>query len=106
MTAPYDIDAVDKLNPYLNAFKVGSGDITYKEELEHISKTDKPIFLATGASTIDDVEIALNFLEGNQDICLMQCNTNYTGSNDNLRYINLNVLNQYRKSFQESSWGF
>ena len=99
MTAPYDIDAVDKLNPYLNAFKVGSGDITYKEELEHISKTNKPIFLATGASTIDDVEIALNFLEGNQDICLMQCNTNYTGSNDNLRYINLNVLNQYRERF-------
>ena len=29
----------------------------------------------------------------------MQCNTNYTGSNDNLRYINLNVLNQYREKF-------
>ena len=84
---------------------VGS-DIIYKEELEHIAKTNKPIFLATGASTIDDVETALNFLEDNQDICLMQCNTNYTGSKDNLHFINLNVLNQYRQKFQESSWGF
>ena len=29
-----DLDAVKELNPYLNAFKVGSGDITFKEELE------------------------------------------------------------------------
>ena len=32
--------------------------------------------------------------------------TNYTGSKDNLHFINLNVLNQYRQKFQESSWGF
>ena len=29
----------------------------------------------------------------------MQCNTNYTGSEDNFNYINLNVLKTFRKKF-------
>tara|TARA_B100000886_G_scaffold322402_1_gene265378 strand:- start:212 stop:736 length:525 start_codon:yes stop_codon:yes gene_type:complete len=31
----------------------------------------------------------------------MQCNTNYTGSNDNFKYINLNVLKTYEKLFPD-----
>ena len=27
----------------------------------------------------------------------MQCNTNYTGSLDNFKFINLNVLREYKK---------
>ena len=30
----------------------------------------------------------------------MQCNTNYTASHDNFKYINLNVLKTYKKNFQ------
>ena len=30
----------------------------------------------------------------------MQCNTNYTSSLDNFKYINLNVLNDYKKIFK------
>ena len=29
----------------------------------------------------------------------MQCNTNYTASHDNFKYINLNVLKTYKKKF-------
>ena len=32
----------------------------------------------------------------------MQCNTNYTANKENTRYLNLNVLNQYRKIFNKS----
>ena len=31
----------------------------------------------------------------------MQCNTNYTGSLENFRYINLKVINEYKKLFKE-----
>ena len=31
----------------------------------------------------------------------MQCNTNYTGSSDNFKYINLNVLKTYAKLFPD-----
>ena len=31
----------------------------------------------------------------------MQCNTNYTADKKNYKYINLNVLNQYKKIFKD-----
>ena len=37
--------------------------------------------------------------KNNKQICLMQCNTNYTNSNENFNYINLNVLKLYKKKF-------
>ena len=35
----------------------------------------------------------------------MQCNTNYTGSIENFKFINLNVLNKYKKIFPKALIG-
>lgn len=102
MTSPYDYDAVDLVNNYVNAFKIGSGDITWCEMLEYIAKKNKPVILATGASTLEDVKRAVNTIRSiNTDLILMQCNTNYTASDENYKYINLNVLKSYRNLFPE-----
>jgi len=91
---------VDHINPYVPAYKIGSGDITWHEILNYISKKNKPIILATGASTLNEVEMAVKILrKNNKQICLMQCNTNYTNSDENFNYINLNVLKLYKKKF-------
>ena len=97
-SAPYDFDAVALLNQYnVPAHKIGSGDITWSAILEKIAQADRPILLATGASAIEDVVRAMSILErGGQPICLMQCNTNYTGELSNFRHINLNVLKTYK----------
>ena len=39
--------------------------------------------------------------ENNKNICLMQCNTNYTGSLDNFNFINLRVLSTFRLMYPE-----
>ena len=58
--------------------------------------------IATGASTIEDVKRAMNTLmKRTKKIVLMQCNTNYTGSLENFKYINLNVLKLYRKLYPD-----
>jgi sialic acid synthase SpsE len=96
MSAPYDLEAVDHLNPWVNAFKVGSGDVNFVEELAAIAAIGKPVLLATGAASLDDVQRAMDvLLAAGVDIVLMQCNTNYTGSIENVHHINLRVLNQY-----------
>lgn len=96
MSSPYDLEAVMHLDPFVNAFKIGSGDINWLEELQFIAEIGKPVIIAAGASTIDDVRNAMDvLLAAGVDIVLMQCNTNYTGSLDNLRYVNLNVLTQF-----------
>lgn len=97
-TSPYSVSLVDKIDQYVPAFKIGSGDITYTEIIEHIAQKDKPVLLATGASDMKDVKRAVEvIIKHNPAIAIMQCNTNYTAQKENFKYINLNVL----KSFQE-----
>ncbi|MDO9093336.1 MAG: N-acetylneuraminate synthase family protein [Rubrivivax sp.] len=96
MTTPYDDEAVDTVNALVPAWKIGSGDITYLSLVEKVARTGKPILVASGASTQADVDRAVKaVLSVNRQLVLMQCNTNYTGSLANFRYINLNVLKTY-----------
>lgn len=100
MTSPYDFESVDWADKFSNAFKIGSGDITWTKMLEYIAKKKKPILLATGASTAEDVDRAMKLIEPiNSQIVLMQCNTNYTASKENYKYINLNVLSYYKQKY-------
>lgn len=102
LTSPYDFELVDHVNPYVPAYKIGSGDITWIEMIEYISSKGKPVILATGASTIDEVICAVNAsISCNPNIVLMQCNTNYTASLENFKYIELNVLKTYREIYPE-----
>ncbi|MEI6269963.1 MAG: N-acetylneuraminate synthase family protein [Methylococcaceae bacterium] len=101
-TSPYSIDIVEHIDPYVPAYKIGSGDITWIEMVQHIALKQKPYIMASGASTIDDVLRAVSAgLEINPMLCLMQCNTNYTASLENFKFIQLNVLKVYRQMFPD-----
>lgn len=101
-SAPYDLEAVDMLDPYVDFFKIGSGDITWPEMLRKVAFKKKPVLLATGASDIGDVQRALEeILAINRNVVLMQCNTNYTASPENFRHIHLRVFESYRTMFPE-----
>lgn len=101
-STPYDLPAVDMLDPYVPAYKIGSGDLTWPEICLHMARKGKPIILATGASEIGEVVQAVRALQTvTSQIGLMQCNTNYTGSLENFRHIHLRVLETYRVMFPE-----
>jgi len=95
-TSPYDLKVLDQLDQYMRLFKIGSGDITWLEIIERVAKKGKPVLIATGASTQDDVERAMKtLLKYTEKIVLMQCNTNYTVDADKYKHVNLNVLDTY-----------
>lgn len=95
-TTPYDVKATDMLAKHVCAFKIGSGDITWTAGIEHVAKAGKPVFLACGASSMNDVERAVDvILLHTPQIVLMQCNTNYTADHKNYLNINLNVLKAF-----------
>jgi sialic acid synthase SpsE len=101
-SAPYDLEAVDMLDPYVNLFKIGSGDITWPAMLWKVAAKQKPVLLATGASEMGEVERAVEeILKINPSLVLMQCNTNYTASLENFRHIHLRVLETYRAKFPD-----
>ena len=101
-SAPYDFDAIDMLEEHVPAYKIGSGDITWIEACLRIAKKGKPVLLATGASSIGDVQRAVDaILEVNSQLVLMQCNTNYTAEDGNFDNIDLNVLKTYHKMWPQ-----
>ncbi len=101
-SSPYDFAAMDMLDPYVPAYKIGSGDITWDEALVRMASYNKPVLLATGASTIGEVQHAVEtILAINPQLVLMQCNTNYTASLENFDHIHLRVLQTYRTLFPD-----
>jgi sialic acid synthase SpsE len=99
-TAPYDLEYIDFFATKMPFFKIGSGDITWKQSIQRMASFGKPILLATGASNLEEVEEAVSLIEAHQvPLILMQCNTNYTGGEDNFDFINLRVLETFKLKF-------
>lgn len=99
-SSPWDFDAVDlleKLN--VPVFKIGSGDITYLEMLKYIGSIHKPILLATGASTMNEIEEAVKTIKstGNNQIILLHSVVQYPSP---IQDANLKVLNTFKQKFK------
>jgi N-acetylneuraminate synthase len=105
-SSPYDYEAIDMLDEYVPAYKAGSGLISWPEAIVLMAKKGKPILIATGASNIGEVDQAMRMVqEVNDQIVLMQCNTNYTASPDNYDHLHLNVLKTYASMYPEAILG-
>ncbi len=105
-TSPYSLELVDAVDKYVPAFKIGSGDITWHEIIKHIASKQKPYIIATGASTFDEVVQVHDLAKKiNPEFSLLQCNTNYTGSRENFKYVQLNVLKTYKNAFPDTVLG-
>ena len=105
-TSPYDFDSVDHADKFVDLFKIGSGDITWLEMIRYIGNKGKPVLMATGAASMTDVYRAMATLSDvNDEICLMQCNTNYVADNDKIQYTNLSVLTTFGNAFPNALLG-
>ena len=105
-SSPYSLELVHHLDPFVPAYKIGSGDITWTEIIETIAEKRKPVILASGASTLQDIDTAMKIIAKSTDeIVLMQCNTNYTGSEENFNFINLNVLKEFKRLYPQAILG-
>lgn len=99
LSTPYNYNAVKVLKKIdIPVIKIGSGDITDIEFLKEVGRTQKPIFLATGASTIREVKDAIKSIKstGNNKIVLMQSVTQYPSP---IEEANLKVLDTFKKKF-------
>ena len=99
-SSPYDYDAIEMLDPYVPAYKAGSGLMSWPEAIVRMAGKGKPILIAVGASTMGEVEKVMQMvMEVSDQIVLMQCNTNYTASESNYDHLNINVLKTLRTMY-------
>jgi N,N'-diacetyllegionaminate synthase len=98
LTTPFDEVSLDELDSLdLPAYKVASTDITNLPFLKKIAKKQKPIFLSTGMSYLDEIELALQEIYSiNPNIILLHCSANYPLEDDQ---VNLKVLNTFREKY-------
>ncbi len=80
ISTPFYLEAVDLLEKVrVGTYKIASGDITFLPLLEAVGRTGKRVILSTGASSLSDIDQALNILtrSGAKEIVLLHCVSNY-----------------------------
>ena len=91
-----DLEIMKELN--LGIFKIGSDLACHIPLLKEVSKLNKPIILSTGMCSLEEVRDSVNAIksEGNDQIILMHCVSNYPSS---INELNLNAINTMKKEF-------
>lgn len=94
MSTPFDLDAVDYLDPLVPAFKIASADITNVPLIRKCASKKKPLILSTGASTIPEIEFAVETAKvaGAIDLALLHCVLNYPTLNSDAQIGAIAVL--------------
>lgn len=96
-----DRESVDFLIKELKIplIKVGSGDLTNYPLLKHSARFSIPMILSTGMATISEIDEAVRTVlnEGNKDIILLQCTTQYPCPYED---VNLRAMLSLKEAFK------
>ena len=104
-STPFDAEAVAYLDPLMTYFKVASADLTNIPMLRLIAGKGKPVLLSTGASSLAEIDIAVNELtsHGCKNLTLLQCTLNYPCPKENA---NLNMIDGLKRAFPQFDIGY
>ena len=96
------VDFLEKLG--VSSYKLASGDLTNMPLLKYIAKLEKPIFLSTGASNLEEVRTAYNtIVKYHKQLCLLHTVCTYPAEYEQL---NLKVIETLKKEFPDIIIGY
>jgi len=95
LSTPYNIEDLiflEKLG--VNAYKIASGQLTEIPFIKAVAKKGKTILLSTGMGTLSNVFDAVEAIrsEGNNDIIVLQCTTNYPSKIEDANILAMNTI--------------
>lgn len=99
----WDLISLEEIEKNLNVkyHKVASAMLTYKEFLEALNDTGKPVILSTGMSTEDEIDRAINVLKNVTHV--LACTSTYP---TNTEEVNLNYIKTLKEKYPNLSLGF
>ncbi|MFA5065962.1 MAG: N-acetylneuraminate synthase family protein [Dehalococcoidia bacterium] len=105
MCTAFDFESVDFLERLgISSYKVASGDLTNTPLLKYIANLNKPIFLSTGASTVEEINIAYNeILKLNDKLCLLHSTCAYPTDYPDL---NMRTIQTLKTEFPKAIIGY
>lgn len=99
----WDLNAMSWIDPFIDIYKIGSGDLTAFSVLKETANRNKPIILSTGLSDEAEVEKAVAFIQNvntmyrNKDLlAVLQCTSMYPIKNSDA---NLSVMQSFKSKF-------
>jgi N-acetylneuraminate synthase len=104
LCTPFSLKAAIELNKYIkvDAFKIGSGEMTDYPFLEEVLKFNKPMIISTGMSTISEIDETYKFLKKCKNLVIMNCISEYPTDYSDL---NLNFINELKKKYPKTIIG-
>jgi len=112
IVTPFDIQSLEFLDDLdLDAIKIASHNLTDIPLLEEVSKRNKPIYLSTGMSSWNDIDIAVKTLDPKgtrtkdteNQLVIMHCVSSYPAD---IRYANLPMITRLKERYPNYHIGF
>lgn len=105
VSTPFDLEAVDALDPLMDYFKIASADLTNLPLLRRVAARNKPVLMSTGAATLGEIDMAVAALRaaGCADIVLLHCVLNYPCPDANAH---LNMIDGLKRAYPELPVGY
>lgn len=105
MCTAFDFESVDFLEKLgITSYKLASGDLTNTPLLEYIAKLNKPMFVSTGAATLEEIHIAYDAIhKHNNKLCFLHTTCTYPTNYEDL---NLLAIKTLREEFPDAIVGY
>lgn len=105
LSTPFDLQAVDFLDPLMPCIKIASADLTNIPLLRKAGSKKKPILISTGAANIEEIQRAVEELKnsGAEEIVLLHCVLNYPTPVENAH---LGMIKGLDKAFPHHMLGY
>ena len=97
-STPFYLRAVEVLEPWVDFFKVASYQVLWHDLLREVARAGKPVVMATGMATLEEVRDAVAALRGAgcADLTLLHCVSSYPTP---AREANLAAIETLRSTF-------
>ena len=95
---PFDLKAFDFLETLeVPVYKISSFHLTENKLIDKICETKKPVFISTGMSSLEEIDVAIDMLKSkNIDFALLQCTSSYPAENKD---VHLSVIPELKKRY-------
>lgn len=104
LASVWDLAMLEWIDPFLDIYKIGSGDLTAYPTICEFAKRGKPIILSTGLSTLEEVLATVEYLQAinpvytsKDKLALLQCTSMYPIDNTDA---NLRVMDTFKAKTQ------
>lgn len=93
LATPFDLEAVDVLvGMGCDTLKIASGDITYKQMLQHVREAGVQVILSTGASYLAEIVRAVDMWLDASRVTLLACTLSYPTAADHAHLARIGTL--------------